>query len=110
MALLFSIHVPKLPAVCRFLLTVHHRRLRLNWAGGHYRWSRHRWNHVLFTDELRFSVHFADRRLQVWRRTGDSMDENNIVERNRCGSGSVMILGEILICDSAKTELVTVNA
>ena len=90
-------------------LTVSHRRLRLNWARGHYRWSRRRWNRVLFTDESRFKVQFADGRLRVWRRTGESMDENNIVERDKYGGGSVMIWGGILVCHSSKTELVTVN-
>ena len=37
------------------------------------------------------------------------MDENNIVERDRYGSGSVMIWGGILVCHSGNTELVTVN-
>ena len=56
-------------------LTVHQRRPRLIWARGHYRWSRRKWNQVLFTDESRFNVQFADGRLQVWRRTGEIMDE-----------------------------------
>ena len=90
-------------------LTVRHRRLRLNWARGHYRRSRRRWNRVLFRDESRFNVQFADGKLRVWRRPGESMDENNIVERDRYGSGSVMIWGGILVCHSGKTELVTVN-
>ena len=37
------------------------------------------------------------------------MDENKIVERDRYGSGSVMIWGRMLVCDSGKTEIVTVN-
>ena len=90
-------------------LTVRHRRLTLNWARGHYRWSRRRWNRVLFTGESRFNVQFADGRLRVWRRTGGSMDENNIVERDKYGGGSVMIWGGILVCHRGKTELVTVK-
>ena len=90
-------------------LTVHHRRLRLNWARRHYHWSRRRWNLVLFTDESRFNVQFADGKLPVWRRTGKSMDENNIVEQDRYGGGSVMIWGGILVYHSGKTELDTVN-
>ena len=89
-------------------LTVCRRRLRLNWARGHYHWSRRRWNRVLFTDESRFNVQFADGRLRVWRRTGKSMDENNIAERDRYSGGSVMIWGECSYV-SGKTELVTVN-
>ena len=90
-------------------LTVCHRRLRLNWARGHYPWSRRIWNCVLFTDESCFNVQFADGRLRVWRRTGESMDENNIVERDRYGGGSVIIWGRILVYHSSKTKLVTVN-
>ena len=37
------------------------------------------------------------------------MDENNIIERDRYGGGSVLIRGGILVCHSGKTELVTVN-
>ena len=37
------------------------------------------------------------------------MDENNIVEGDRYGGGSVMIWGGMLVCHSGKTELVTVN-
>ena len=37
------------------------------------------------------------------------MDENNIVERERYGGGSVMTWEGILVCHSGKTELVTVN-
>ena len=87
-------------------LTVRHRRLRLNWARGHYRWSRRRWNSALFTDESRFNGQVADGRLQVGRRTGESMDENNI---DRYGGESVMIWRGILVCHSGKTELVPVN-
>ena len=37
------------------------------------------------------------------------MDENNIVEQDRYGSGSAMIWGGLLVCHSGKTELITVN-
>ena len=37
------------------------------------------------------------------------MDENNIIEQDRYGSGSVMIWRGILVCHSGKTGLVTVN-
>ena len=90
-------------------LTVRHRRLKLNRAKGHYRWSRSSWKRALFTDESRFNVQFANGILRVWRRTGERMDENNIVEWDRYGGGSVMIWGGVLVCHSGKTELVTVN-
>ena len=88
---------------------VRHQKLRLNWARGHYRWSRHRMNRVFCMDKSHFKVKFADGRLRVRRRTGESTDENNIVERDRYGGGSVLIWGGILVCHNGKTELVTVN-
>ena len=61
------------------------------------------------TDESYCNVQFVDGRLRVWRQTGESMDENNIVERYRYGGKSVMIWRGILVCHSGKTALVTVN-
>ena len=76
------------------------RTLSLSWC---------RWNSVLFTDESRFNVQFAEVGLRLWRRTVESMDENDIVERDIYGGGSIMTWEGILVCHSGKTELVTVN-
>ncbi len=51
-------------------LTRRHVELRLNWATAHRRWVQHQWNNVLFTDESRFCVDFADRRPRVWAQKG----------------------------------------
>ena len=113
---LFSIHVPKSPAVCQFESTSTVRWGSVNGTSSkavrelgkrHYRWSRRTWNRVLFTDESGFDVQFADGRLGVWRRNGESMDKNYIVERDRYGGGSVMTWGGISHC--GKTGHVTVN-
>ena len=37
------------------------------------------------------------------------VDENNIVEWDRYGGGSILIWGGMLVCHSGKNELVTVN-
>ena len=110
----FSIHVPKSPAVCRFESTSTVRWGSVNGTSSKAetkldKRTPGRWNRVLFTDESRFNVQFVDGRLRVWRRTGECMDENNIVQRDRYGGGSVMILGGMLVCNSGKTELVTVD-
>ena len=115
----FSIHVPKSPAVCRFESTSIVRWGSVNGTSSKAetefgksalsRWSRRRWNRVLFTDESSFNVQFADGRLRIWRRTGESMDENNIDELDRYGGGSLIIWEGILVCHSDTTELVTVN-
>lgn len=88
-------------------LTRRHRQLRRQWATAHLPWTRQMWNRILFTDESRFNVAFADGRLRVWRRRGERFDPENVVERDRYGGGSVMIWGGISY--QGKTELVTVN-
>ena len=65
------------------------------------------WNQVVFTDESRFNLKYADERLRVWRRDGERMDPANVIQHDRFGGGSVMIWGGI--SHRAKTDLVTVH-
>ena len=88
-------------------LTPDHRRLRLNWTRAHHRWTRQQWNQVVFTDESRFNLKFADGILRVWRRDGERMDPANVIQHDRFGGGSVMVWGGI--SHRAKTDLVTVH-
>lgn len=87
-------------------LTRRHRHERLNWAQIHQRWVQQQWHSVLFTDESRFTVQFADGRLRVWRRKGERYDAPNVIQRDRYGGGSVMVWGGI--ARNSKTELITV--
>ena len=87
-------------------LTQRHRRERLTWNTAHQCWIRRQWNKVLFMDESRFNLQFADGRLRVWRRQGERFDDSNVLERDRFGGGSVMVWGGI--CHRAKTEIVTI--
>ncbi len=77
-------------------LTLRHRAERLAWARTHLRWTRQRWNEVVFTDESRFNLQFADGRKRVWRRKGERNDPANVIQRDRYGGGSVMIWGRYL--------------
>lgn len=88
-------------------LTRRHVELRMNWATAHRRWTQRQWNNVLFTDESRFCVDFADRRVRVWRRKGERFDANNVLQRDRYGGGSVMIWGGI--CKHGRTDIVVVR-
>lgn len=88
-------------------LTQRHRQTRIAWANTHRRWIQRQWNEVLFTDESRFNVDFADGRLRVWRRRNERFDPENIIQRDRYGGGSVMVWGGI--SHRGKTVLVVVN-
>ena len=87
-------------------LTLRHRQARCHWARNHRNWTRRQWNDVLFTDESRFNVSFADGRVRVWRRRGERLANDNVVQRDRYGGGSVMVWAGIY--QDGKTDLVTV--
>ena len=88
-------------------LSQQHRRARANWARQHVRWNRAQWRNVLFSDESRFSLDFADRRRRVWRRRNERSTDCCIAQLNRYGGGSVMVWAGISY--DHRTDLVIVN-
>ncbi|KFM62797.1 Transposable element Tc1 transposase, partial [Stegodyphus mimosarum] len=80
------------PRVC-VLLSSQKKRDRFNWCKEHQNWTEHQWSHVLFTDESRFSLTGDSKRVYIWRESGTRNDPSNIVERDRFGSGGVMVMG-----------------
>ena len=82
------------PAQC-VPLTPAHRRIRLNWAWEHVRWTQQQWRRVLSTDESRFSLDQNDGLLRVWRRAGERFADPCIAEHDRYGGGSIMVWGGI---------------
>ena len=73
---------------------------------GHQGWTLRQWRNVLFSDESKFKVSFADGRVRTWRRRGERLDQDNVVECDRYGSGSVMVWAGIH--HDRKTDLVIV--
>jgi hypothetical protein len=53
-----------------------------------------------------FNVSFAFGRVQTWRRRGERLDQDNVVERDRYWGGSVMVWAGIH--HDAKTDLIIV--
>lgn len=88
-------------------LSENHRRLRQEWATRHQRWTMARWRDVLFSDESRFNIDFADGRRRTWRRRNERFSRCCIAQRNRYGGGSVMVWGAISW--NHRTELVVIN-
>ena len=52
------------------ILKQHHKTARLAWTRAHRRWMLHTWPHILFSDELRFSLRYSDRRYRVYAGVG----------------------------------------
>lgn len=76
---------------CGPVLNHHRRATRLQWVTTRVRWPAQRWRSVLFTDESRFCVSFADGRRRVWRRPGERYANCCVLERDRWGGGSLMV-------------------
>lgn len=74
-------------------LTRRHRQQRLLWAQAHVRWTRNQWMGVLFSDESRFNLQFADGRIRVWRRQGERFSDACVIQHDRFGGGSVHVWG-----------------
>ena len=65
------------------------------------------WSGVLFSDESQFNLSTADRRVRVFSRKGKRFAQNCLLERDRFGGGSVVVLGGIM--GGRKTDLVIIN-
>lgn len=93
------------PAQC-VPLNPAHRRIRLNWAREHVRWTQRQWRRVLFTDESRFSLDHNDGRCRVWRRPGERFADPCIAEHDHYGGGSIMVWGGITYGNRTRLYLV----
>ena len=64
------------------------------------------WRRVLFTDESRFTLYCADGRRHVYRCRGERFANACVVERDRFGSGPIMVWGAI--AHGIKSQLIIV--
>ena len=67
------------------------------------RWRLHTWQHILFSDESRFSLRFSDGRYRVCCRRRERFTDQCVYESNRFGGGSVMVWTGI--CHDGRTQL-----
>lgn len=77
------------------VLTRRHRRNCETWALNHRGWARQQWASVLFSDESKFNVSFADGRRRVYRRRGERYSQCCVLEADRWGGGNVTVWGGI---------------
>jgi len=82
-------------------LTQRHRVARFDWARWHSSWITQRWNRVVFTDESKFNLNWADVKVRVWLLRGERLDPAKVVECD--GYGGVMLWGGISY--EGKTEM-----
>ncbi|GFX71561.1 transposable element Tcb1 transposase [Trichonephila clavipes] len=90
------------PMVC-VRLTSRHRRDRREWVTEHVNRRRNEWSNVLFSDESPFSVHPDNRRIFIWRDSGNRNNPALVHESVRFGGGGVLVYGGISI--DGRTDL-----
>ncbi|GFV87309.1 hypothetical protein TNCV_4032811 [Trichonephila clavipes] len=78
------------PVVC-VPLTRQHRTARLQWCREHHNWTEQDWACVLFSDESRFSLSSDCRRQLIWRESGTAYRPENIQEKDRYPTCSILV-------------------
>ncbi|GFW83732.1 transposable element Tcb2 transposase [Trichonephila clavipes] len=93
------------PVVC-VPLTRQHRTARLQWCRKHHNWTEQDWACVLFSDESRFSLSSDCRRQLIWRESGTAYRPENIQEKDRYPTCSIMVRAGIIINSRTRLHVV----
>ncbi|GFY06142.1 transposable element Tcb1 transposase [Trichonephila clavipes] len=93
------------PVVC-VPLTRQHRTARLQWCREHHNWTEQDWACVLFSDDSRFSLSSDCRRQLIWRESGTAYRPENIQEKDRYATCSIMVWAGIMINGRTRLHVV----
>ncbi|GFX23735.1 transposable element Tcb2 transposase [Trichonephila clavipes] len=93
------------PVVC-VPLTRPYRTARLQWCREHNNWTEQDWACVLFSDESRFSLSLDCRRQLIWRESGTAYHPENIQEKDRYPTCSIMVWAGIMINGRTRLHVV----
>ncbi|GFX59772.1 transposable element Tcb2 transposase [Trichonephila clavipes] len=93
------------PVVC-VPLTRQHRIARLQWCREHHNWTEQDWACVLFSDESRFSLSSDCRRQLIWHESGTAYSPENIQEKDRYPTYSIMVWAGIMINGRTRLHVV----
>ncbi|GFV54990.1 transposable element Tcb1 transposase [Trichonephila clavipes] len=93
------------PIVC-VPLTRQHHTARLQWCREHHNWTEQDWACVLFSDESRFSLSSDCRRQLIWRESGTAYRSENIQEKDRYPTCSIMVWAGIMINGRTRLHVV----
>ncbi|GFW23217.1 transposable element Tcb1 transposase [Trichonephila clavipes] len=82
------------------------RTARLQWCREHHNWTEQDWACVLFSDESRFSLSSDCRRQLIWRESGTAYRPENIQEKDRYPTCSIMVWAGIMINGRTRLHVV----
>ncbi|GFW31477.1 transposable element Tcb2 transposase [Trichonephila clavipes] len=83
-----------------------HRTARLQWCREHHNWTEQDWACVLFSDESRFSLSSDCRRQLIWPESGTAYRPENIQEKDRYPTCSIMVWAGIMINGRTRLHVV----
>ncbi|GFU68617.1 transposable element Tc3 transposase [Trichonephila clavipes] len=83
-----------------------HRTARLQWCREHHNLTEQDWACVLFSDESRFSLSSDCRRQLIWRESGTAYRPENIQEKNRYPTCTIMVWAGIMINGRTRLHVV----
>ncbi|GFV05270.1 transposable element Tcb2 transposase [Trichonephila clavipes] len=83
-----------------------HRTARFQWCREHHNWTEQDWACVLFSDESRFSLSSDCRRQLIWRESGTAYRPENIQEKDRYPTCSIMMWAGIMINGRTRLHVV----
>ncbi|GFW20307.1 transposable element Tcb2 transposase [Trichonephila clavipes] len=83
-----------------------HRTARLQWCREHHNWTEQDWACVLFSDESRFSLSLDCRRQLIRRESGTAYRPENIQEKDRYPTCSIMVWAGIMINGRTRLHVV----
>ncbi|GFV62359.1 transposable element Tcb2 transposase [Trichonephila clavipes] len=83
-----------------------HRTARLQWCREHHNWTEQDFAFVLFSDESRFSLSSDCRRQLIWRESGTAYRPENIQEKDRYPTCSIMVWAGIMINGRTRLHVV----
>ncbi|GFU26736.1 transposable element Tcb2 transposase [Trichonephila clavipes] len=87
-------------------LTRQQRTARLQWCREHHNLTEQDWACVLFSDESRFSLSSDCRRQLIWRECGIAYRPENIQEKDRYPTCSIMVWADIMINGRTRLHVV----
>ncbi|GFV22453.1 transposable element Tcb2 transposase [Trichonephila clavipes] len=93
------------PVVC-VPWTRQHSTTRFQWCREHHNWTEQDWACVLFSDESRFSLSSDCRRQLIRRESGTAYRTENIQEKDRYPTCSIMVWAVIMINGRTRLHVV----
>ncbi|GFV99300.1 transposable element Tcb2 transposase [Trichonephila clavipes] len=88
-------------------VVLEHRTARLQRCREHHNWTEQQdWACVLFSDESRFSLSSDCRRQLIWRKSGTAYRPENIQEKDRYPTCSIMVWAGIMINGRTRLHVV----